>query len=226
MPHSSDFGYADNIEGLILATKFKLGGESTQASFSDSWGHLLEVIRTCELPGIASDYYSASPQGIIDCLKDKAGAGASLGRHYPGSYEGMVRILIDILAPSYASAPYTANCIGLIAILMDSSLYEAPSNITSVTGGTQGNRSITFSWAAPSTPPVSYTVELSQDGINWILPQQITPPSTSHTYTGLTGPFYFGRVRANYAGGSSKFITSAPVVFTSLLPIIPIPALF
>jgi len=224
-PHPSSLGYSDSLEGLIFAVRNRLGGVNQSQPFGDSWDVLIQSIADSDLPGSPNEYYPDSPSGVIECLRDKAGSIPANG-YYPGSLEGLRRILIDILNPNYQNSPYTATFIGLIAILVDSSLYEAPANFSFTTGGTTGNQSIQFNWQNPSTPPTSHTLEISTDGINWTNAVVVNYPTNTYTYTGLNQPFYYGRIRANYPQGNSRWITSDIIVFISMLPLIPIPALF
>ena len=64
--------------------------------------------------------------------------------------------------------------------------------------------------------PLTYTVEISSDGgATWGNTQLVSHPTTTYSYNGLADGSYQVRVRANYTGGSSSWLSSDLILISS-----------
>lgn len=111
------------------------------------------------------------------------------------------------------------------ARLSSGPVYAPPQNVVLVLGGTEGAWQLQADWDAPVDTPTNYTIQRRVDGGAWGNAQTVTHPTTAYTYSSIAPPgTYQIRVRANYAGGSSAFVSSNTVEAiastASLLPVL------
>jgi hypothetical protein len=83
--------------------------------------------------------------------------------------------------------------------------FPAPTNFTA----TPGDTSVLLSWF-DTNGETGYTIERSTDNATWTASSTPAANANNATVTSLTnGVLYYFRLRANYAGGSSDWVTAS-----------------